>query len=77
MRLIINHEACIGCSLCAEIEPDFFRMKHDSAEPVEISPSEADLDRLAILVRDCPAEAISLSEDSSPGLSEHENERRQ
>ncbi len=60
MKAVVDHDLCIGCSLCAETCPEVFEMGDDGLAHViaEVTP---DLEASAEEAREsCPTEAISI-----------------
>lgn len=62
MKVHVNQEACIGCSLCVEVCPKVFRMEAAKAVAFVAEP----LAELHPLCRkaceECPVQAIELEE---------------
>lgn len=60
IRVIIDKEKCIGCTLCVQACPEAFKMEGDKAvvhmNPV---PQEAE-DACRDAVQQCPVEAITI-----------------
>jgi len=59
MKLKINKETCIGCSTCALLAPDSFKMDDDGKASVldVVGDDEA---TVKSAVDSCPVKAISL-----------------
>lgn len=66
MKVHINSEICAGFGICLGIAPEVFSLHDDGYAIVlvsEVKPEDEDSMRRA--ASQCPAQAISLSEDSS------------
>jgi ferredoxin len=66
MKVHVNSEVCAGFGICLGIAPEVFELHDDGYAIVlvsEVGPQDEDLVRRA--ASQCPAQAISLSEDSS------------
>jgi len=66
MKVHVNSEICAGFGICLGIAPDVFELHADGYAIVlvsEVKPEDEDTIRRA--VSQCPAQAISLSDDSS------------
>ena len=60
MKAIINKDICIGCSLCASICPDVFRMEGDKAvASVEQIPTQL-IGCSDKATDECPVVAITI-----------------
>ncbi len=67
MKVSIDPEICAGFGICVGICPEVFELHDDGYATVlvgEVPPELEDLVRRA--ASQCPAQAIALSEDSSP-----------
>jgi ferredoxin len=62
MRVAVDEETCIGCSLCAEICPKVFEMNDDKARVKvdEVPKDVAESCREA--AENCPVEAIQIED---------------
>ena len=66
MKVHVNSEICAGFGICLGIAPEVFELHDDGYAIVlvsEVTPKDEDAMRRA--VSQCPAQAISLSDDSS------------
>src|SRR5574344_1111083 len=54
----VNHDACMGCSLCAKNYPELFKMKNKKACVKEYD-FEPDGDKLKKAIDSCPVKAIT------------------
>ena len=62
MKVKVNKDTCIGCSLCADNCPDVFQMQGELAVVlVETVPSNVE-ESCREAVANCPVEAITLEE---------------
>jgi len=63
MKVKVNPDICIGCSLCVSTCPEVFRMQEDKAVAfVEVVPAKlSELCRKA--VDECPVTAIEIIEN--------------
>ena len=65
MKVRIDNDLCAGFGICVGIAPEMFELHDDGYATVllgEVPPDLEDLVRRA--VSQCPAQAISLSEDA-------------
>ncbi|MEW9856501.1 ferredoxin [Novosphingobium sp. M1R2S20] len=66
MKVHVNPDICAGFGICTGIAPEVFELHEDGYATVlvsEVGPEDEDMMRRA--ASQCPAQAISLSEDSS------------
>ncbi len=66
MKVHVNSQICAGFGICLGIAPEVFELHDDGYAIVrvsEVKPEDEDAMRQA--ASQCPAQAISLSEDSS------------
>ncbi len=66
MKVHVNSEICAGFGICLGIAPEVFELHEDGYAIVlvsEVKPEDEDMMRRA--VSQCPAQAISLSDDTS------------
>lgn len=66
MKVRIDNDLCAGFGVCVGIAPEMFELHDDGYATVllgEVPPDLEDLVRRA--VSQCPAQAISLSEDAA------------
>jgi ferredoxin len=66
MKVRVDPELCAGFGICTGISPEVFELHEDGYATVlvsEVPPELEDLVRRA--ASQCPAQAISLSDDSS------------
>jgi len=59
---VVDADACTGCELCVDTAPNTFRMNDDGVSEV-INPPGDDEETIQEAIDDCPAEAISWSEE--------------
>jgi len=60
MRVKVDPEICIGCTLCTQTCPEVFRMESEKAVAY-VSPVPAGLeDSCRKAVKECPVEAITI-----------------
>ena len=60
MKAKVNHTMCVGCELCASLNPEIFEMNQDGlAEAVNETEDEA---KLQEAIDSCPVSAISVEE---------------
>lgn len=57
-KVTINQEACMGCRLCVEHDPDLFEMKQGKAIVKDHHPKEIDHYLLKEAIEACPVNAI-------------------
>ena len=62
MKVTVDEETCIGCSLCVDTCPEVFEMNDDKARVKvdEVPEDVADTCREA--AENCPVEAIEIEE---------------
>jgi len=62
MKVTVDEESCIGCSLCVDTCPEVFEMNDDKARVKvdEVPEDVADTCREA--AENCPVEAIEIEE---------------
>ena len=66
MKVHVNSDICAGFGICLGIAPEVFQLHDDCYAIVlvsEVNPEDEDAMRRA--ASQCPAQAITLSEDSS------------
>lgn len=62
MTTIVDPEKCIGCTLCAQICPEVFKMEQDKAAAYT-NPVPENLMELAKQAADqCPVDAITIED---------------
>lgn len=62
MKVIIDHDGCIGCSLCAATCPEVFRIAVDGLAEVYAPPSEKTADKVREAAENCPVLVIKVEE---------------
>lgn len=68
MKVHVNSELCVGFGICLGIAPEVFELHTDGYAIVQVSEVKLeDEDAMRRAASQCPAQAISLSEDSSHG----------
>lgn len=66
MKVHVNSQVCAGFGICLGIAPEVFELHEDGYAIVrvsEVKPEDEDAMRRA--ANQCPAQAISITEDSS------------
>ena len=58
MRANVDHSLCIGCGLCAGIEPNVFEMNSDNLAEVIADTTPATEDTVNEAIDSCPVGAI-------------------
>ncbi|MCX5697445.1 MAG: ferredoxin [Candidatus Omnitrophica bacterium] len=59
MKVFVNPEVCIGCTLCTQICPEVFKM-HEDKSTVYVNPVPEKLkDSCRQAVESCPVNAIT------------------
>lgn len=61
MKVTIDRDGCIGCSLCAATYPEVFRISVDGLAEVYAS-SEKTADKVREAAENCPVSVIGVSE---------------
>ena len=59
MRANVDHSLCIGCGLCAGIEPSVFEMNDDNLAEVIADTTPETEDTVNEAIDSCPVGAIS------------------
>lgn len=59
--LIINNDACMGCTLCAKNYPELFEMKGKKAVVKTYDNSTIDKEKIKEIIQDCPVKAIEYT----------------
>ena len=66
MKVRINNDLCAGFGICVGICPEVFELHEDGYATVLVDEVPAELeDLVGRAVSQCPAQAISLSDDSA------------
>ena len=60
-KILINTEYCIGCGLCADMMPDYYKIKGTKAIVLSHIKSEDDRIKNLEVVNKCPVNAISIN----------------
>ncbi len=61
MKAIVDKDACIGCSLCADTCPEVFKMDDNEKAYAFADPVPSDQESCAKqAANDCPSNAISI-----------------
>ncbi len=58
MRVYIDEDLCIGCGLCASIEPSVFEMGDDNLSHVVGDVTDDNEEAVHEAVESCPVDAI-------------------
>ncbi|MGQ9676083.1 MAG: ferredoxin [Chloroflexota bacterium] len=62
MKLQVDRDLCIGCGLCAEIEPQVFELQDDGyAHVINENPDPSLRPKIQEAIDECPTDAISLA----------------
>ena len=59
MKVYVDHDLCIGCGLCAGIEPNVFQMNDDNLAEVIAETTPQTVNTVAEAIDSCPVSAIS------------------
>lgn len=62
MKVTIEREGCIGCSLCTEICPEVFRMADDGLAEVYAELADETKDAVEEAEQSCPVAVIRIEE---------------
>ena len=60
MRVEIDRDGCIGCTLCAATCPEVFEMADDGKAKVKDEPTVADPDEVQRAADGCPVDVIEV-----------------
>lgn len=60
----LDQELCIGCQSCVEICPEVFGFDEDEEKAYVIDPEGGDVDCAEEAAASCPAECITIEEDT-------------
>jgi len=59
MRLVIDHDECIGCGQCEQVSPEVFELRDDGlAYVVNEKPGEDLMAEIDEAIEECPTGAI-------------------
>ncbi len=58
MRVYIDEDLCIGCGLCASIEPSVYEMGGDNLSHIVGDVTDDNEDAVREAVESCPVDAI-------------------
>ncbi len=58
MNAIVKDDVCIGCGMCADIEPSVFQMKDDGKAEAYAPGTDETNDKVAEAIESCPVDAI-------------------
>ncbi len=61
MEIILDKKLCVGCGLCEENMPEIFEIGDYTAELKKSSVEEELRAKIAEIIEDCPADAITIS----------------
>ncbi len=59
MKAYVDPDLCIGCGMCAGIEPEVFRMNDEGKAESYAEADEAMADNVQSAIDSCPVAAIS------------------
>jgi ferredoxin len=62
MRVVIDEEACIGCSSCVELCPEIFQMNEDKEKAEVILPEGGSEECIEEAIDTCPVSCIQWEE---------------
>ena len=62
-KLIVDDSICIGCGMCAAMDPEHFTLNDNGLSEV-ISQENLESDTLKSVVDSCPVSAIKLAEET-------------
>lgn len=62
MKVMINENGCIGCSVCVGICPSVFEMSDDGYAVVYSQPEDGDKEAVLDAIDNCPVSVISIEE---------------
>ena len=62
MKVTIDRDGCISCSLCADTCPEVFRIAEDGLAEVYALPSEKEIDEVREAAENCPVSVIMTEE---------------
>ena len=60
MKVAVDPDKCIGCTLCTQIAPEAFKMEGDKAIVLLSPVPDQYIDTCRQAVEQCPVEAISI-----------------
>ncbi|MFA9463185.1 MAG: ferredoxin [Velocimicrobium sp.] len=58
MNAIVKDDVCIGCGMCADIEPAVFRMNEDGLAEAYAAGTDKTSDKIGQAIEACPVDAI-------------------
>ncbi len=61
MKAVVDHDACIGCGLCAQVAPDIYQMQGDKAVAIADDIPEDKIEDAKSGADQCPVTAIVVS----------------
>ncbi len=70
-KIVVNHEACIGCGACVAIDPEHFAFSDDGLSEV-ISQENTESESVQNAMESCPTGAISYGEEEKKPEAEPE-----
>ena len=62
MNVVVDADKCIGCTLCAAVAPEVFKMKGDKAVVCSAQVPKEAAQSCRDAAAQCPVEAISVIE---------------
>ncbi len=75
MRVIVDHDECIGDGICENICPEVFEVRDDGLAYVLAFEETPELvEKIEEAIDECPTSAISMEEEDEEGEEEEEEE---
>ncbi|MFC1570247.1 ferredoxin [Candidatus Omnitrophota bacterium] len=61
MKAVVDHDACIGCGVCAQVAPEVYEMQGEKAVTLAEDLAEDKVDSAQEGADQCPVNAITVS----------------